>query len=364
MTMSLLFGSWIARIPEVQATLGLSEARLGFALLGMSLGGMLGTSLAGSTLSKIGTAPGTLAGTLFLCLMYITPALAWDSWSLMGSLLLIGIGTGYTNVAMNGLAANIERRENIQILSTCHGMFSLGGMIGAGLSGLTASLGVSLLAHISGMILILVLLQMLLRPALLSIPDVGDRKQSSTPWLKAPRALYLLAFIGFCIMLAEGAIADWSAVYMSKTLQSGPAMAAMGFAGFSLAMAVGRFTGDALANKLGAANLVRFGSWIGVAGLALAIAVPHPVAALMGFTLAGAGFSSIVPILFSMSARIFPDNPGGGIAIIAAGGIVGFLVGPPFIGFIAELIGLRWALGFVLLLCAVAAILAQRKPQA
>lgn len=360
LSMSMLFGSWIARIPEVQHTLGLSESKLGFALLGMSLGGMLGTSAAGILLQRLGTAPGTLAGVLLLCLSYLSPAFAWNTWSLMAALLLIGIATGFTNVAMNGLAANIERQEGIRILSTCHGMFSLGGMLGAGLSGLTAAIGVSLLAHMSGLVFMLVLLQIWLKPVLLSIPEVQAGNRRATPWRKAPAGLYLLAFIGFCVMLAEGAIADWSAVYLSAELRSGPALAAMGFAGFSLAMALGRFGGDTLARRLGAAQLVRMGIWLGSAGLLLAIIAPCAGLALMGFTLAGAGFSTIVPILFSNAARVFPEHPGGGIAIIAAGGIVGFLIGPPFIGFLAEWVGLRWALGTVLMLCVLAAILAGR----
>ncbi|MCB0681018.1 MAG: MFS transporter [Saprospiraceae bacterium] len=357
MSLSLLFGSWIARLPEVQSRLGLSEGTLGLALLGMSIGALISTPLSGWLMNRMSTGKATILSTLLLAIAFVFTPYASNFWMLFGLLILLGLANGFMNVSMNTAAASLEKNYRISIMSTCHGMFSLGGMIGAGSSGLVASLDIPLSIHISVVAGLVVLLSLAIRPMLLQVPDVG--RQGGPALVLPSRGLARLVLIGFCVMLGEGAVADWSAVFLKNYRDSGPLLAGMGFAAFSLAMAMGRFLGDGFALQLGSGRVVRYGSLIGAAGMLLAVVVPFSAAAILGFFLVGAGFATIVPILFSQASKEAGATPGTAIASVATGGIIGFLVGPPLIGFIGEVAGLSAGFTFLALLALTASLLAR-----
>jgi MFS family permease len=166
-------------------------------------------------------------------------------------------------------------------------------------------------------------------------------------------------WIGFCIMLGEGAIADWSAIYLTDIIGSTPLMAGLGFAAFSFSMAIGRFLGDAVTRRYGPQRIVFGGSLLGAAGMLLVLLVPVSIVVVMGFFLIGVGFSSIVPILFSAASKDPSVDASVGIAAVATGGLLGFLLGPPLIGFIAEGVGLSFGLTLILLLSLAAALAAR-----
>jgi fucose permease len=163
--------------------------------------------------------------------------------------------------------------------------------------------------------------------------------------------------------VSEGAIADWSAVYLSKSLGAGTSVAATAFAAFSLAMAAGRFSGDRLVLRLGGDLVVRAGGALAAAGLGLTLLIGHPLVAILGFALVGAGLSCVFPIVLSAAARTPGLPPSASIAAVCTVGYVGFLIGPPAIGGLAELLGLPAALGLVVLLCALIAALGSRTPR-
>ena len=357
MSLSLLFGSWIARLPEVQSRLGLSEGTLGLALLGMSIGALISTPVSGWLMNRMSTGKATILSTLLLAIAFVFTPYASNFWMLFGLLILLGLANGFMNVSMNTAAASLEKNYRISIMSTCHGMFSLGGMIGAGSSGLVASLDIPFSIHISVVAGLVVLLSLAIRPMLLQVPDVG--RQGGPALVLPSRGLARLVLIGFCVMLGEGAVADWSAVFLKNYRDSGPLLAGMGFAAFSLAMAMGRFLGDGFALQLGSGRVVRYGSLIGAAGMLLAVVVPFSAAAILGFFLVGAGFATIVPILFSQASKEAGATPGTAIASVATGGIIGFLVGPPLIGFIGEVAGLSAGFTFLALLALTASLLAR-----
>lgn len=171
------------------------------------------------------------------------------------------------------------------------------------------------------------------------------------------KKLMIYMIIGVCIMVGEGAISDWSTIYLAKNLQAGPLIAALGFAGFSAAMATGRFSGDRIRSLIIPKVLVRNGALLSFTGLLLAIFSPIPGIAILGFTLAGLGYATGVPILFLEAGRLTPKNPGIGIAAVANAGIIGFLGAPPAIGLIAEHYELNKALLLVAVLALTAAIL-------
>jgi fucose permease len=180
---------------------------------------------------------------------------------------------------------------------------------------------------------------------------ISEYDEGSHKWAWPSRSLALLAFIGFCVLLSEGAIADWSAVYLRHTLKGSSFIGGLGFAGFSLTMALGRFYGDYLIPRWGAGNLIQWGGLVAAVSLGASLMIGNPLAAIVGFTLAGLGLSCIIPITFGAAARIPGTSPGGGIAAISSVGYIGFMVGPPTIGFIADQFGLTVGLGLVAVLC-------------
>lgn len=359
MTLSLLFGSWLARIPEVQTALALSEGRLGIALLGLPFGALTVMPFATWLSNRFGSNAMSMSTILF-CLAAPLPALADGFWSLMGGLFLVGLTNSFMNISMNAAAANVERAYKISIMSSCHGMFSLGAMIGAGSAGLIASMGVPLHFHLLGVAIIMISIQLLLRPTTSQIPR---EKSESSAFALPPVALWGLAFIGFCIMIGEGAIADWSAIYLSKSLHANPFIASLGYAGFSLTMAIGRFSGDRITLTLGRQKIITIGSLTGTVGLLIAIVSTYQSIAVIGFTLVGLGFSIVVPLLFSAAANTPGIHASAGIAAIASAGIVGFLIAPPVIGMISEYVGMKAGLGFVAILAFIAAGVSWRREE-
>jgi len=197
---------------------------------------------------------------------------------------------------------------------------------------------------------------------LLNAGEAEDRQPSEQkkPWRFSwpPRTLVALGAVAFCIMMGEGAMADWSAVYLRQTTGASEALAAAGYAVFSVAMAIARFSGDSLSARLGPVLMVRLGSALAAVGLTLALLHGAPVSGLIGFAAVGAGFATIVPQVFSAAGRTPGMDPGPALATTTTVGYSGFLIGPPLIGFAAEAIGLRGALGLIVATSVVAIILA------
>ncbi len=358
MAISILFGSWVTRIPDLKEALNFSEGDLGLSLLGMSTGALLMMPFSAWIMSKFGTGKTMFYGVLVATLTMALPVFATSFWVLVSYLFLAGLFHGLTDVAMNAAAAAIEQKEKIRIMSTCHGVFSLGGMIGAILGSFLAGIGVSMQLHLGVLAIVVCVMILFLSKTLLNVTDTET--EEGKLFVIPSGALIGIAIIGFIIMMGEGSIADWSAIYIKDYLSGSAAIAGLGFAGFSFTMALGRFLGDSIVPKYGAKNIVQFGSLIGAIGLAIVIFIPNIYIAIFGFTLVGLGFSCVVPILFSAAAKVPGVVPGTGIAGVTTSGIFGFLIGPPLMGFIADTYSLTIALGFVMVLASVAVVLASR----
>lgn len=352
--MSILFGTWITRIPDIQMQAGLTEGQLGLALLGMPLGAIAIMTFMGPIIHRFGAGRVTWVSSIVYIFAMVLPALATNWWSLAGALVIVGFGAGSMDVAMNAAAAAIEKQYQRLIMSTSHAVFSLGGMIGAGIGSIIVGLGVPPLSHFIYTVVIMLAVAFVFRKQWLSI---SEQSEGSHKWVWPTRSLALLAFIGFCVLLSEGAIADWSAVYLRHTLGGSSFIGGLGFAGFSLTMALGRFYGDSIIPRWGAGNLLRWGGLVAAVSLGTALIIGNPLVAILGFTVAGLGLSCVVPITFSAAARIPGISPGGGIAAISSLGYIGFMVGPPAIGFLADQFGLTLGLGLVAILCLLFAIL-------
>ncbi len=347
--------SWFPHIPAVQRKLELSDGALGAALLGVPAGALLSMISCGWLLARFGSATVTRAAALALCVTLPLPGLAPNIALLALALALLGIANGTLDVAMNAQAVEIERLYRRPIMASFHAAFSLGGLLSAGLAIPILSLGAGTVTHLSGAALALGLAAITAARWVLPVEPEASRGPAFT---RPTRGLLWLGMIAFCVLLGEGAMADWSAVYLRNTLETSAGFAAAGYAAFSGAMALGRLTGDRLITRLGPERLIRGGGLVVAVGLGLAVVTAHPAAALIGFASVGAGLSCLFPVLLSAAARTGNVATGQALATVTAVGYTGFLAGPPLIGLAAEGITLRWALSIVAALGGVIAALA------
>ncbi len=356
---SFLFGLWASRIPEVQQKLALNEGALGFALLGMPLGAVGVMPLMGWIIEKAGAGKTLLAATLAYPIAMCLPPIATGLFGLAGALVLVGLGNGAMDIAMNVAGTAVEKQYRISILSVCHSFFSFGGMAGALAGSVTAA---GMLPAAKLMLIGTVLgvgMAFVIGPLLTTIAHA----QSSAPVFTLPgKRLLLLAFIGFCVMLGEGAMADWSAVYLRTVSGASASLAGLGYAGFSLAMGIGRLYGDTLTTRFSARRILMTGSLTAAGGLGLALLTGEPLLVIGGFSLAGLGYACLVPVLYSRAVALPGLVPASSIAAIAGAGYAGFLLGPPLIGLLAERTGLEGGILFVALLAVLAALCAKKLP--
>ena len=275
---------------------------------------------------------------------------------LVAALVYYGMMAGANDVAMNAHAVGTERLLGTPMMSRFHAMFSSAASWAPGWARLAASRRVPLAAHLLAGVRDHV---WIVSQAARFTVDTRAEGAAHVPaqLRRIPVALVALSAIGFCIFLSEGAIADWTAVYLKQVLHASDGLAPVGYAVFSAAMAIFRFTGDAITLRLGRAWTIRAGGALAASGLALVVAAHSPYLALAGFALAGAGFSSIIPLVFAAGGRIPGIGEGAGVATVSGLGYLGFLAGPPAIGFLSEAFSLRAGLGLLVVLSALAALL-------
>ncbi len=352
------FANWVVRIPAVQGNLDLSEGLLGLALLGLAVGSLAAMPTIGGFVSRFGSRPVVWTTAIAFPVVLPLPSFAGGLAGLFIALFVMGMMHGGLDVAMNAQAVAVEKEYRRPIMSTFHALFSLGGLVGAVVGGVVAELGVGVMTHLLGAAAVIAVGMFLACRMLL--PASADVSESGAPAFARPtKALLGLGIISFCVLVGEGAMADWTAVYLSGTLDTGAGFAAAGFAVFSLMMTIGRFTGDRLIARFGAKRLVRTGATVAAVGLGTSLAFGNEYAALVGFGCAGIGFSIIFPAALSAAGRSKDSAPGPALAAVATAGYFGFLVGPPSIGFAAELLGLGGALYIVVALSALVAVLAK-----
>lgn len=356
----IAFASWAARVPAVRERLGLRDGELGLALLGVACGAILAFRAAGPLIARFGSRRVTRVSAVLLCAALPLPALAPSFAALVAALLLLGMTNGLMDVAMNAQAVEVERRHGRPILASVHGMFSLGGLIGAALGALAADRGLSPAAHLLTVAAVLAAAVTLEGGALSADarPEAPAAAAAGAPVGSRSTRLLLLGLVAFCSSVGEGAMANWSAVYLRDELHTTAAVAATGYAVFSLAMLVGRFSGDGLTQRFGAERLVRAAALLVAGGLGAALVVNVPIALLLGFGCVGAGLSVVVPLVFRAGASAPDVAPGKALSTLATLSYGGFLVGPPLIGLLADRFTLRGGLAVVVALVLVIVALA------
>ena len=340
--------NWFSRIPAMKEALALSDGALGLALLGLPLGSMLVLPFSGRLVGRAGAGRLAVASGATLAAALMLPGLAGDIWTLFLTLVLLGVANATMDVAMNAKAATVENATGVHLMSAFHGMWSVGFFVGAATGGLFAAIRVVPGLHLP--VVAVVLLGLLLsQRAVLS--DKPAQASAGDPVLALPRgALWPLALIATASMLAEGAVSDWSAVYLRESIGSSPGVAALGLSAFSLGLTATRFAADRLGERFGDLAFLRAGALIAAVGMTCGIVVQTTPAAILGFMAVGMGFAAVVPIAFRRAANMEGITPGVGVAAVATLAYTGFLSGPPLIGLIAEGVGLGMAMAIIPLL--------------
>ena len=349
LVMGTATSSWAPMIPFVKTRLDLDEATLGLLLLALGGGGIAAMPATGFLINRFGSRRVIMATGIVACLALLGPALATNVWLLALALVLFGGALGALDVSGNAHAVLVERRSPRPLMSGFHGLYSVGGLVGAG--GMTAMLKMGLPIVGAAALVTLALLAVFLTRMRGLLPADEDRGSAAGQMLALPRgAVVALGILAFIVFLAEGAVLDWSAVLLRFDRNFDAATAGIGYAAFSLAMAIGRFAGDRLTARLGPLAVVRAGAFVAAAGFAVAVAAPWDWAAVAGFVLVGLGASNIVPVLFSAAGRLADMPPSLAVPAVATLGYAGLLAGPALIGFAAQAATLPLALGGVAVL--------------
>jgi MFS family permease len=344
-----VFASWVPHIPGVMERHALSPGGLGTVLLAMAAGAMVALPFAGAITARFGSRAVTVLCAIVFCLLLPLPVIAPSALLCALALFVFGIVNAVLDVAMNAQGAELEMRMERPIMSSLHGGWSLGGLAGAGSAAALLEAGMGSTMHVAVVAIAGAIAAAFVAGRLL--PTHG-RAGTMRAHLELPsRPLLAIGALTFAALLIEGAMADWSAVYLRRERGMDAGGAALGYAAFSLAMAACRFAGDAVTRRFGPVALVRGSATIALSGILIVLLPLATSVALAGFVLVGIGMANLIPILFGSAARSNPEHPGTGIAAVATTGYLGFIAGPPAIGWLADLTGLTLALGLLALLC-------------
>ncbi len=356
-TSSLLFGTWVASIPGIKQRLGFTDGSLGLSLLLSPLGAITGMLLSTRVFSKVPVGRWMLNGYRFLCLLMILQINSVNRPMFWTCLYLFGLCSFLNGVSSNATVNLMEKKTGRLLMSTCHGMYSLGGAVSAGLAALMFSFHV-----ISGwqIVIIAAIIFTIItanQKLLLTNQDIIHSRSG----IKLPSPTILgISFICMVTFMAEGCVADWSAIYLKESLHTPKELVSLGYAGFSVAMTLGRLNGDSLIAKIGSKKIVIAGCLLSAIGFTIVVLAPLVPVAIVGYILIGCGSSCIVPVLFSASANIPGVSTVEGFAMVTTGGLIGFLTGPSLIGFISEKSNLSKGLSLLIFMALVAAVVAWR----
>ena len=342
-----IYANWVARLPKLQEVYEMDNGTTGLVLLVYAVGALVAMPFTGWLIIKNGSQQMTIISSFLFCVMIPFFAIMPSIFFLAILLFITGMFAGIMDVAMNAQAVLVEEKYQRPIMSSFHAVFSGGMMIGAGVGALFTKWATPLFQHFS--VIAVVAIMFALWSSFNLIKDAPTTENSTEEGgFKLPsKALWGIGIIAFCCMLGEGAMADWSTIYMQNIALADPALAPIGLGAFSTAMMIGRIFGDKGRAVIGDGRLMIINSLIALSGVALLIAFPLPIMVILGLFLVGLGLSVIVPIAYSTAGSAEGLAPGVGISMVTTIGYAGFLFGPPIIGFIADWQTLRIAMFFV-----------------
>ncbi len=344
----LVVSTWASRIPDIKNTLHLNEAQLGSVLFAIPVGQIISLPLSGWLVSKFGSRQLVIAAAIFFPLTLILLGFTTTVWQLVLVLFLFGMWANLINIAMNTQAVGVESLYGRSIMASFHGLWSLAGFFGAAIGNFFVGAKISPLYHFT--LIAIAAIIMVFLSYRNTLPDTGHKKLSAPLFVKPDKFVWLLGFIAFCSMICEGAMADWSGVYFEKVIHSSAAYKTLGYVAFAGTMATGRFFGDWLITRFGVKRILQASGILIASGLSIVILSPYIFSAIMGCLLVGFGASCVVPMVYAVAGRSKTMSPGLALAAVSTIGFVGFLIGPPMIGFVAQLAGLKFSFAILALL--------------
>ncbi|MFT3936318.1 MAG: MFS transporter [Chitinophagaceae bacterium] len=354
----LTFATWASRIPDVKTQLQLSDAKLGAVLFALPAGLMTSLLFAGWLVGRFGSRKVMIASALLYPAMLVFLGLSVNVWQLASVLFLFGLFSNMVNIAMNTQAVDVEAMYGRSVMASFHGLWSIAGFTGAAIGTLLVSAQIVPWLHFLIIFATASLLVLLFYKYTLPIDTAPAEKQPF--FVKPDKYILILGLIAFCSMLCEGAMADWSGVYFQNVVKSPAAFITLGYVAFTASMATGRFLGDALVTKLGIKKVLQLSATFISTGLFISILFPYMATAVIGFLLVGLGVSSVVPLIYSLAGKSGTMQPGLALAAVSSISFLGFLIGPPLIGFISEAAGLRLSFGVIAVIGLFPAILANK----
>lgn len=350
-SLNILFGTWAIYIPSVKEDLGINKATLGIAIFFLSLGVFTIFPIASKIINRIGVGRATFIGLILSCIAALFPLLAPNFLSLATALFLFGATNGFTDISMNTLVTEIEKEDKQKFMSASHGFFSLGGVL-AGLGSFLIPFLDNRGLHMLFAVLLVLTVNFMFYRRYHKVVAAPIEKEGFS--FRNFKPLMLIGLVSFVIMGSEGAIVDWSGLFLKEVSLAPEALWGAGFLGFQAFMTLGRFLGDAISSRIGSVKIVALGSVIAIIGYLLVLTTGMYLS-IAGFALTGLGFSVIVPELFRIGGNVKGVESSQGVAFIAGTGYSGFLVGPVILGFIAEQFSL--SLSFIsLMICSVAVL--------
>ncbi|MFT3740615.1 MAG: MFS transporter [Breznakibacter sp.] len=347
----ITFASWASRIPDIKNLLGLSTGELGAVLFAMPMGQLSAMALSGYLVSRYGSKKMLTVAALVYPTALVGLGTVGTVWQLAIGLYAFGITGNLINISINTQGVGVERLYGRSIMASFHGIWSLAGFIGGLLSTVVVGYGITPLRHFLMVYAFALVVLLSFKNTLL--PRDMVRREGSGPariFARPDRFIALLGLIVFASMICEGAMFNWSSIYFEEVIKPNENLIRLGYIAFMSTMALGRLTADRIVNRLGIVTMLRASSLLLVSGFMLAVLVPTLVSATIGFLMIGFGTSSVVPLCYGMAGKSKKLLPGIALATVSTIGFMGFLIGPPVIGFVADMLSLQWSFALVAVL--------------
>jgi MFS family permease len=344
--MGLCFSSWASRIPNIKADLHLSDGQLGTLLFALPLGQLTMMFFSGKLVTRFGSHRTLPIGIVLYAISLSNIGLAQNAWQLGLALTCFGISANLTNISVNTQGIYTERLFRRTIMSTFHGMWSLAGFIGALLGIGMLAFQITTYLHFIIVALVVVGLVVFNLKYLIKAKETGHKEKKKT-FRKPDKTLILLGVIGFCCMASEGIMFDWSGVYFKDIVKAPGSLIILGYTSFMIMMSSGRFFGDRLINKFGRKTVMQLSGVMISMGMFMAVTFPYIIPCTLAFMIVGMGVSTVIPTLYSIAGKHPTIPTGEALTAVSSVSFLGFLMGPPLIGYIAELFSLRFSFAFI-----------------
>jgi MFS family permease len=358
--MGFTFATWANRIPDIKHALNLNDAQLGGLLFALPIGQLVAMGLSGYLIRKFSSKKILTRALIFYPLALVMLGLAKTPLQLGVGLFFMGMFANMCGISVNTQGVGVERLYGRSIMASFHGVWSLAGFTGGLFATLMVSFNITPFAHFCVVYGIVLSVVISMQKWILPRDTSPAKKEGKSRIFKPGKQIVGLGFIVFGSMICEGTMFDWSGIYFESIIHPPKELVRLGYIAFMFSMAGGRLTADKLAIRFGVKRILQFSGVIIASGLLTAVLFPYLTTATIGFLLVGIGTSSVVPLCYSMAGKITDLHPSVAITTVASIGFLGFLLGPPLIGFISQMSNLRWSFALIAFLGLLTTIISSR----